>query len=534
MDNEKINLWCSRFGMNVIIKYKWIFFVLIILLLVVGFNGMQNLVTDSSNESFLPENDETVVQNDRFKEIFGNEEFVFVFIETDNVFDHRVLTYIRTLSEDLEENLPFVKEVVSLTDIEYVEATEDALKIDDLIGEKIPRDEKTLQAIKQKVMSKKIYVDRIISKDGKKTGIAISFERIPDIVYIPYRKNFAALDQMDEPPEDIIMRKDIYREKEANQQKDRRFTKVRDPRKLIGPALNTILRRHKTDRYNVIATGVPVIDFEAEWIISTEGTKFGLVALVVSIILLIVIFRSFTAVIAPFLVLCATLVILYGIMGFMGVPITMTSLIITPLILVISVSYSIHVINHFQHHFRRSGDRKGAVRYAFQHSTWPCFLTAVTTAIGFTSFIIVPIKPIREMGITCAVGVFIAYFLVMIIIPGFFSLGRNKVVVKNNPGPKGTGRYKPAKSFVTRWADFVIGHSKVVGIVSLVILVVALGFSFGVRVETDTTEMLGENVDFVKNCKYTLLIGLGEFTLLKCSLSFPKRLWQKTRECFKL
>jgi predicted RND superfamily exporter protein len=86
---------------------------------------------------------------------------------------------------------------------------------------------------------------------------------------------------------------------------------------------------------------------------------------------------------------------------------TMTSMIITPLILVISVSYSIHVINHFQHYFRCSGNRKEAVRYTFRHSAWPCFLTAVTTAIGFASFMVVPIKPIREMGIACSAGVFI-------------------------------------------------------------------------------------------------------------------------------
>ena len=502
MNNKKINQWCARFGMNIIIKYKWIFLVLIVSLLIVGFIGMQKLVTDSSNESFLPENDETVVQNDRFKEIFGNEEFVFVFIETENVFDHNVLTYIRTLSEDLDKNLPFGKEVVSLTDIEYVEASEDALTIDDLIGEEIPRDEETLREIKEKTMSKKIYVDRIISRDGKKTGIAVSFERIPGVVYIPYRKGFSALGQLDGPPEQVIMRKDIFTKKEAGQQENRRFTEVRDPRKLIGPALKVILDRHQTDAYKVIATGIPVVDFEAERIISIEGQKFGLVALVVSIVLLVVIFRSFTAVIAPFFVLIATLVILYGAMGWLGIPMTMTGMIITPLILVISVSYSIHVINHFQHHFRSKGKRKEAVRYAFRHSAWPCFLTAVTTAIGFASFMVVPIKPIREMGIACSAGVFITYFLVIIVVPSFFSLGRDKSILENSPGVKGIWNNQPFRSFFTRWADFVIGHSNVVAIVSVILLIMAVVFSFNSRVETDTMEMMGENVKFVKDMKY--------------------------------
>lgn len=502
MDNEKINQWCARSGINIIIKYKWIFIILIIVFLLVGYTGMQGLVTDSSNESFLPENDETVVRNDRFKEIFGNEEFVFIFIEAEDVFDHGVLTYIRTLSEDLDKNLPFVKEVVSLTDIEYVETSGDDLKIDELIGENIPVDEKTLRQIEQKVMSKKIYVDRIISGDGKKTGIAVSFERIPEFVYIPYRRNFSALGQVDGPGEQVIMRKDIFTGKEVSQQENRRFLEVRDPRKLIGPALKVILARHKTDRYKVIATGVPVLDFEAERIISKEGQKFGLVALVVSIILLFVIFRSFTAVIAPFLVLISTLIILYGAMGLLGIPITMTSMIITPLILVISVSYSIHVINHFQHHFRKTGNRKEAVRYTFRHSTWPCFLTAVTTAIGFASFMVVPIKPIREMGIACSAGVFITYFLVIIVVPIFFSIGKDKLIREKNPPLKSKKDNPGINAFFTRWADFVIGNSKIVLIVSLIFLIIALVFSFSARVETDTMEMMGDEVEFVENSKY--------------------------------
>ena len=95
MNNDRINKWAEEFGMNVIIKYKFLFFAGIVLLVVLSLLGMKRLVTDTSNESFFPKGDEMIVQNDRFKEIFGNEEFVFVFIEADNVFDHDTLEYVR-------------------------------------------------------------------------------------------------------------------------------------------------------------------------------------------------------------------------------------------------------------------------------------------------------------------------------------------------------------------------------------------------------------------------------------------------------
>jgi hypothetical protein len=77
------------------------------------------------------------------------------------------LTYIRAVTTDLEKNLPFVKDVVSLTNVEYTEAKDDLLNIDHLIGEQIPRDEASLREIKEKTLSKKAYVNRIISKKCK-------------------------------------------------------------------------------------------------------------------------------------------------------------------------------------------------------------------------------------------------------------------------------------------------------------------------------------------------------------------------------
>jgi predicted RND superfamily exporter protein len=237
MTNEKINQWAARVGMSIIIKYKWLFFLLIVLLVIFGGIGAQKIEVETSNESFMPENDPTIIENNRFKEIFGSEDFVFIFIEAEDVFDYEVLTYIRAVTTDLKKNLPFAKDVVSLTNVEYIEAKDDVLKIDHLIGEQIPHDEASLREIKKKTLSKKAYVNRIVSKSAKYTGIAVNLKRLPDHVYIPFRENFTPIDQANWPDEEIIMRKDIKSEEEARAQPDLKLTRVTDPMKLIAPAL---------------------------------------------------------------------------------------------------------------------------------------------------------------------------------------------------------------------------------------------------------------------------------------------------------
>ncbi len=103
MNNEKMNSIASWIGMNIIIKYKYMFFILITILLIFGFQGMNKIVVDSSNETFFSASEEVMIQNKRFKEIFGNEEFVFVYIEVDNIFQHDVLKHIQEISQDIKK-----------------------------------------------------------------------------------------------------------------------------------------------------------------------------------------------------------------------------------------------------------------------------------------------------------------------------------------------------------------------------------------------------------------------------------------------
>ena len=393
------------------------------------------------------------------------------------------------------------------------------LNIEDLIGEDIPTDQKALEEIRAKALSSKMFVDRIITRDSKHTGMIITFERLPEYVYCPVEKGFSPTDEWDWPPEKVIMRNRIFTEAEAAQRPDLALTKVFDPRKLIAPAVHAILKRHENEHYKVLTTGIPIIDSEGEKITAVEGKKFGMLALVLSIVFLTVLFRNFTGVVAPFLVILFTLILLYGLMGWFAIPITLISMIIAPLTLVISVSYSIHVINHFRQHFRHTGSRKEAVRYAFEHATWPCFITAATTAMGFVSFLVVPMRPIREVGLACAVGVFITYLLVMLIVPAFFSFGKDK-------SPKSAARSEDAEKcspsrLMGKWANLVINNSLLIGLVAFIILAGAIFFAFRMPVDTDSLEMMGDKIEYVRNTR-TITERLGGLYSYEVLIEFPE------------
>lgn len=503
-------------------RYRYLVFMLILILIAISYLGLEKLEVDSSNETFFAKDDPIIVNNNEFKKIFGNEEFIFILIESNEIFSHDVLDKIKQLSNDLEENIPFCKEVTSLTNLEYMETEGYNLVINNLIGEHIPEDEEKLNEIKEKALSKKSYVDTIISKDTKKTGIIITFENIPEYVYLPVKKGFTPLDQSNWSAEKIIMKSDIFNEE------DSKLTKVYDPRKLITPALKVILNRHQDNSIKITASGIPILDYETEKVISDESAKFGLIALIVCVILMILIFKNLRAAIGPFFVIFITLLILYGSMGWFGVPVSITSIIIPTLILVISVSYSIHIINHFQNKFRENGSRLEAIKYIYKQATWPIFITTITTALGFVSFIAVPIKPIKDLGIFCALGVFVTYLLVMILIPSILSLRKDRT----DKDQKFIDLERDNSKFMVKWANFVVDNSLITTVISILLVTIFISFTVKMPLSSDFIKIIGDDVKVVKDSKY-VTEKLGALYSYEVLIDFPEENMAKEAKVLK-
>jgi predicted RND superfamily exporter protein len=575
MENNKIGRWASKIGMNVIVKYKFIFFIAVGLLVTFGYLGLDKLVLDNSNESMFEKDDDVNLKLQQFHELFGNEDFVFVMVEAENIFTPHSLSFVKQLSNDLEQNLPFAKQVTSVTHMEYLDVIDGDLYVDDLIAGDIPDDPPELNAIKDKLLAKKVYVDRLLSKDAKETGIFIEFESMPDTVYIPVMKKgrsrqAAALQKsgMEAAP----ISESYLQEKEAREsgittafmQKDIFFAEeledlsaykaVQEPKKLIAPALDIILQRNQSKNYRVTATGMPVTDYKIDETIIKETVRTFLITLFICIILLLVIFRFPAAVIAPLVVILAATIVTFGLLGWMGIPLSSFIVILACLLLIIAVSYSIHIINHFKRNFKLTGRRKDSVRYAYEHASWPCLLTALTTAVGFASFLFVPMVPLRNLGMASALGVLISYILVMILIPIFLSFGKDKQAapwVAREGGAQQAGTHEGAAQegsaqqagthegaaqegglkksaaqeygadgtcpkqqdthitdntrssrFMQKWADKALKSALPVGIVSAIMLVAVPFFIARIEADSDFIRLFGDRCAFVRDAKH--------------------------------
>jgi len=103
-----------------------------------------------------------------------------------------------------------------------------------------------------------------------------------------------------------------------------------------------------------------------------------------------------------------------GIMGYTGYEVTMTVIIVGPILLALGVSYGLHITNRYA---EETGTKDEKIRQSLASTGRAVFLSAVTTVIGFISLTFTPMKPIETVGIALSGGIIIVYLLTMAMVP---------------------------------------------------------------------------------------------------------------------
>ena len=106
-----------------------------------------------------------------------------------------------------------------------------------------------------------------------------------------------------------------------------------------------------------------------------------------------------------------------GIIGFVGLPLNVITALLPAVILVVSVSGVIHLVNEFIDALDAGTDTVAAIVEAVSQVGRPCLLTAWTTALGFLSLPVIQAPAVQEFGLFAALGVGLAWVATMTCAP---------------------------------------------------------------------------------------------------------------------
>jgi predicted RND superfamily exporter protein len=162
-------------------------------------------------------------------------------------------------------------------------------------------------------------------------------------------------------------------------------------------------------------------------IMASGSRRFSALALLLMAVLLALIFRHPLGVIAPLLVVAASVGWTLGAMALWGIDLTTQTLVLPQLLICIGITDAIHVQSVYAGARARGLDNAAAIAYAIEKNATPVLLATTTTAAGLLSFLASGIRPVWELGVFGALGVMFALVLTNLLLPPLLSFNRKSL-----------------------------------------------------------------------------------------------------------
>ena len=465
MQVSRVNKVFARLG-RFQIKFRWLILLVTILVTLAACLGLPQLQMTDSEEEWFDDWDKVKIDQAHFNDVFGSDDGYMVMVRANDVFAPEVLSAIDRLSKRLENEVPYADRVVSLThNLSIPIANDEGFEVIDPFESGIPTDSAQLAAKKSLIMSRESLVNNIVSDDAKETWVILSLKSYEGGV-------------------------DFGKDS-------------------IAPfARNVILSEEfQSDKFQFLPTGMSYTEMEENEVISRECAMRIIFGFAVMLVCLILFVRSLRGVIVPAIATVGGIASVLGVNAWLGI-VGDESMVALPVLLgmALSVGYSIHYINSFRMHFRRTGNRRESVINAVEETGWPILFTVITTVASLISFLFAGIRPIRWIGGISAGIVFMVYLYVIILIPILMSFGKN-----TKPDPtevKAAGATKTDILFEF-FGRKVCRHSGIVAAISAAIMLAQIPGVMNIDVNMDYTKTMGEKIPFVTRLMDMLSGKLG-------------------------
>ncbi|MCA8925330.1 MAG: MMPL family transporter [Planctomycetes bacterium] len=352
----------------------------------------RNLRVDFSVEQAFPERDATRATYERYREAFpGGDRRALVLVEADDVFSPSGLRRLDALEGALGrvEGVERVEGPTSSSELRVVQAQgESALEVRPLFVPGL--DAAGARAQRRTATEDPLYRWRLARPDGRAATLHLT----------------------------------LYAEALATDAQ----------RSALVARLRAVLAEHRAAGQRLALGGFPVTRTHASAVLRKDALTLLPLAIGLALLVLGWSTRCVTSTAAALVTALAALCWTVLVTCVLGWPLLMLSVATPVVVLIVSLSDSVHVIGHAQHALRRGLSQAECVREAWADSAGPCLITEVVIAFGFLSLCVQDVAMISRLGALTAAGALCAWLANVTVLPALLRLAPMRAAPKAGGG----------------------------------------------------------------------------------------------------
>lgn len=362
-----------------------------------------------------------------FQATFGSDEFILIAYGGRPLFDETALEVQRNVLEALE-SLPSVERVSGIPAVDR-----------ELFGGEDPA------GLEQDFLSTPFYRNLFISQDAQTAGLLVEL----------------------------------------------RAGEVDRDNKALARSVHTATDPLRSAGFEVHAGGPPLLNAALDESSSKESARTFPLALGLSVIVLLLLFRSWRATLLASSCGALTVAATCGLMVVLQRPMNMVSAALPALLWVLSLAGTIHVLHEYRCCRREGLDGRAAALRSHRASAQATWIAGVTTAAGFLSLVTASMAPLRELGVFAACGVLLGTGLILLVLPALLPFWTPRMDAR---GPHGQH-----PGFAARWPKWVAGHYRAILGLALLFAVASSAALPQLRVSSDPLAFLPADSQTVKD-----------------------------------
>ncbi|KIE20072.1 RND transporter [Vibrio sinaloensis] len=403
-------------------RFSWWMLLATMLLVVVATIGGKNLYFRGDYNIFFDGQNAQLRAYDEIQTTFAKSDNLSIVIapKSGEVFEGETLSLVQQLTKDAWQ-IPYSSRVDSLANYQHTEALEDDLIVEDLLLEEYELTDARIDKIKRIALSEPVVKHSLISGKGDVTVVNITVQ----------------LPQIDETAEAI---------------------------EVIDSA-NALIDKYQQQYPNVEFYKAGIVAMNHAFMVAAQDDSATLVPTMLLVILLFltIMLRSFLSVIATLVVIVASVMATMGLSGWAGMFLSTATVNIPTLVMTLAVADCVHVIATMRQNMKKGHSKPFAIDQSVAINFMPILMTSVTTAIGFLMMNMSDSPVLRDFGNLAALGVMIACFLSVSLLPALLRVLPIKVkqVDKTQQG---------SPDFMDKLGDWVVSNRKALLPVSAIVI----------------------------------------------------------------
>ncbi|MEG3220966.1 MMPL family transporter [Vibrio gigantis] len=416
--NADLNSWHS-------IPTKRAFIVLLVVfsIIILSALGAKNLYFRGDYNIFFEGTNKQLMAFDEIQTTFAKTDNLAIVVapEDGNVFTPETLTLIQNLTVDAWQ-IPYSSRVDSLANYQHTEAIEDDLLVEDLLYEEYEHTPERIAKVKQIALNEPLLKNALVSASGDVTIVNVTVQ-LPEV------------------------------------------DKTAEVQEVIA-AINAMIGKYQDQYPNVEFHKAGIIAMNNAFMTSAQEDSSTLVPLMLLVVLVFLTFmlRSFFSVVATLIVIISSIVATMGLSGWAGMFLSTATVNVPTLVLTLAVADCVHVIVTMRQAMQRGMEKAQAIQYSIKLNAMPILITSVTTAIGFLMMNMSDSPVLRDFGNLSALGVLIACFLSVTMLPALLKLLPIKRLSVNPTA-------EDKVTFMDKLGDFVVANRKALLPISTLVIV---------------------------------------------------------------